>query len=218
MNKILCIPVITFAGRKFSFVGCSLIKLFQNRRKQFEKLSMALAPELFRLAYWRMSNTQDAEDVVQETYMRAYRSFHTFAPETNIKAWMTKILLNVVSDSLRKRSKYNEVIDREYGQEMLDTISDRSTAAENPEVKLAACEIHPDLLAALQRLPASLLHPLLLRELEDFSYEQIAALLDIPVGTVMSRLFRARRTVRDQLSGLYVGNKTSVHGGPQNEL
>lgn len=179
---------------------------------------MALAPELFRLAYWRMSNTQDAEDVVQETYMRAYRSFHTFAPETNIKAWMTKILLNVVSDSLRKRSKYNEVIDREYGQEMLDTISDRSTAAENPEVKLAACEIHPDLLAALQRLPASLLHPLLLRELEDFSYEQIAALLDIPVGTVMSRLFRARRTVRDQLSGLYVGNKTSVHGGPQNEL
>lgn len=179
---------------------------------------MALAPELFRLAYWRMSNTQDAEDVVQETYLRAYRSFHTFAPETNIKAWMTKILLNVISDSLRKRSKYNEVIDREYGHEMLDVIADQSTAAQNPEVKLSACEIRPDLMAALQRLPATLLHPLLLRELEDFSYEQIAALLDIPVGTVMSRLFRARRMVRDQLSDLYVGNKNSVHKRQKNEL
>jgi len=179
---------------------------------------MALAPELFRLAYWRMSNTQDAEDVVQETYLRAYRSFHTFAPETNIKAWMTKILLNVINDSLRKRTKYNEVIDREYGQEMLDTIADRSTAAENPEVKLSACEIRPDLMAALQRLPAALLHPLLLRELEDFSYEQIAALLDIPVGTVMSRLFRARRIVRDQLNELHVGNKNSMHKRQKHEL
>jgi RNA polymerase sigma-70 factor (ECF subfamily) len=157
-----------------------------------------------------MSNTQDAEDVVQETYLRGYRSFHTFLPETNFKAWMTKILLNVINDSLRKRSRYNEVIDREYGHEMLDTVADQSGAALNPELKFTASEIRPDLMSALQCLPSTLLHPLLLRELEDFSYDQIAALLDIPVGTVMSRLFRARRTVRDKLSDTYIGNKKSV--------
>jgi RNA polymerase sigma-70 factor (ECF subfamily) len=175
------------------------MKLFQNRRKEFEKLTWPLGPDLFRLAYWRLANAQDAEDVVQEAYLRAFRSFHTFQPGTNLKGWMTRILLNVINDTLKKRLRQPDLLAGEDEFDELVSLQDHSATSRDPEVQLIEKEIHPELLEALQRLPTSLLHPLLLRELEDMSYAEIAVILDIPAGTVMSRLFRARRVVRDQL-------------------
>jgi RNA polymerase sigma-70 factor (ECF subfamily) len=80
------------------------------------------------------------------------------------------------------------------------SLQDQSATTRDPEVQLIEREIRPDLLDALQRLPTALLHPLLLRELEDMTYAEIATILGIPTGTVMSRLFRARRVVRDRLT------------------
>src|ERR1700676_3717110 len=86
------------------------MKLFHNRRKEFEKLAWPLSRDLFRVAYWRLANMQDAEDVVQEAYLRAFRSFHTFQLGTNLKGWMTRILLNVINDTLRKRVREPDLL------------------------------------------------------------------------------------------------------------
>jgi len=173
---------------------------FQNRRKEFEKLTWPLGPDLFRMAYWRLANSHDAEDVVQEAFLRAYRSFNSFQPGTNIKAWMTRILINVINDTLKKRGRQLDYLANEDEFDDLKSVADESAAARDPEAQLIEQEINPDLLNALQRLPTGLLHPLLLRELEDMTYAEIATILGIPTGTVMSRLFRARRLVRDQLA------------------
>ncbi len=173
---------------------------FQNRRKEFEKLTWPLGPDLFRMAYWRLANSHDAEDAVQDAYLRAYRSFNTFQTGTNVKAWMTRILINVINDTLKKRGRQLDFRANEDEFDELAVVADDSVIARNPEAQMIEQEIHPDLLAALQRLPTGLLHPLLLRELEDMTYAEIATILGIPAGTVMSRLFRARRVVRDQLA------------------
>jgi len=176
------------------------MKLFQSRRKEFEKLTWPLGRDLFRLAYWRLANKQDAEDVVQEAYLRAFRSFHTFQLGTNVKGWLTRILLNVINDTLKKRVRQPDLLAIDDDCDEMATLQSESAVSRDPEVQLIEKEIRPDLLDALQRLPTSLLHPLLLRELEDMTYAEIATILDIPPGTVMSRLFRARRIVRDQLT------------------
>jgi len=176
------------------------MKLFHNRRKEFEKLTWPLGHDLFRLAYWRLANQQDAEDVVQECYLRAFRSFHTFRLGTNVKSWMTRILLNVVNDTLKKRIRQPDLLAIDDQCDEIASLQDHSALSKDPEIQLTEREIRPDLLTALQRLPTSLLHPLLLRELEDMTYAEIAAILAIPTGTVMSRLFRARRVVRDSLT------------------
>jgi RNA polymerase sigma-70 factor (ECF subfamily) len=177
-----------------------LIDLFHKRRKDFEKLTWPLSQHLFQLAYWRLASHQDAEDVVQETYLRAYRSFHTFQSGTNLKAWMTRILLNVINDLLKKRLRQPDTLALEDDSPELNSAQSESASLQNPELQLTRAEIDPELFDALQKLPTSLLHPLLLRELEDMTYADIATTLEVPVGTVMSRLFRARQVVRNRLS------------------
>jgi len=176
------------------------MKLFHNRRQEFEKLTWPFGKDLFRLAHWRLGNLQDAEDVVQETYLRAFRSFHTFKYGTNLKGWMTRILLNVVNDTLKKRIRQPDLLTIDDQCDDLMSLQDHSATSRNPEVQFIEREIRPDLMDALQRLPISLLQPLLLRELEDMTYAEIATILDVPSGTVMSRLFRARRVLKDRLT------------------
>jgi RNA polymerase sigma-70 factor (ECF subfamily) len=176
------------------------LNFFRSKRKRFEELTLPVSNELFRLAFWRLGNRQDAEDVVQDTFLRAYRSFHTFQAGTNVKAWMTKILLNVVNDALKKKLRQVDGVTIEDEGDVLDSLQSQSSSLQDPEVQFTENEIDPELLEALQRLPTSLLHPLLLRELEDMTYEDISTMLSIPIGTVMSRLFRARRVVRERLT------------------
>ena len=176
-----------------------MVNLLLSRRKKFEQLTCPLGPHLFRLAYWRLANRQDAEDVVQETYLRAYRSFDTFQPGTNIKGWLVRIQLNVINDTLKKRLKQVDTIAIDDDSHEFEQLQSPSASLQDPEFQHAQKEIGPDLLEALQQLPTSLLYPLLLRELEDMTYQEIATTLDIPSGTVMSRLFRARKVLRERL-------------------
>jgi RNA polymerase sigma-70 factor (ECF subfamily) len=176
------------------------MNLFGNRRKEFEKLTWPFSGDLYRLAYWRLGGAPDAEDAVQECYLRAFRSFHTFQPGTNIKGWLTKILINVINDAIGKRARQLENIATEKEAEQIMHVADQSDAARDPQAKASDNEISPELMDALKRLPGTLLHPLLMRELQDMSYNDIATVLDVPTGTVMSRLFRARKLVRERLA------------------
>jgi RNA polymerase sigma-70 factor (ECF subfamily) len=176
-------------------------QLFNSRKKQFETLTWPLSGDLFRFAYWRLGNRQDAEDVVQETFLKAYRSFHTFERGTNARAWLTRIMINVIKDTFKRKTQQPEVLALDDHIDEIEFAQASSAALQDPETQLSENEVDPQLLAALKRLPSALLHPLLLREFEDMTYNDIAAVLDVPVGTVMSRLFRARQLVRRSLSG-----------------
>lgn len=176
------------------------MKFFQSKRNQFEELTKPYGQDIYRLALWRLANRQDAEDVVQETFLRAYRSFHTFQTGTNAKAWLTKISLNVINDLLKKKTRQPDTVSFDGDGDEIESLQSESVSLQDPAVQIMMNEFDPALLLALRKLPVSLLYPLLLRELEDLSYEEIASILAIPTGTVMSRLFRARRLVRDRLT------------------
>ncbi len=191
------------------------MKLFRNQRKEFEELTKVVTTDIFRLALFRIGNRQDAEDIVQDTFLRAYRSFHTFQKGTNFKAWMTKIALNAVNDSLKKRIRLSESTTHDDYDE-IDSMKSESESLQDPQVQLSSNEFDPELLHALQKLPSTLLNPLLLRELEDLTYDEIAAALSIPVGTVMSRLFRARKVLRERLMKTPLNR--SKNEVPDNEL
>jgi RNA polymerase sigma-70 factor (ECF subfamily) len=176
------------------------LNAFFNRKKEFEKVTWCFGAQLYRFAFSRLGNRQDAEDVVQETYVRAFRSFHTLAPNSDTRAWLMKILLNVIRDHYSKilRSLPTEPIDESSEETLNESIA--PSHARNPEELLLENEIDSGLLQALRSLPGTLLYPLLLREVEDMNYQEIANVLDIPVGTVMSRLFRARQSLRNKLA------------------
>jgi RNA polymerase sigma-70 factor (ECF subfamily) len=171
-----------------------------NQRKQpfdiqFEPSTFCYMEQLFRLAYSRVGNSEDAEDIVQETYLKAFRAFDTVRHPSRIKSWLTHILLNTIHDHRRKgrRMIIAEDID-DIGE---DTICHLNQAS--PEEQLCRDEIDPNLCRALQTVPDKFLIPLLLREIHEESYDAIAQTLDIPIGTVMSRLFRARTLLRKAL-------------------
>lgn len=168
-----------------------------GRKTSFKKLTYGLYPKLFKLATARLGNEADAEDVVQETYIKAYRAFDTLKDQKNVGPWMVQILLNIVKDHVRRIARQPVIIP-------LDDIpeNDAATIQEDadPERKLTEFELGPDLLEALQTLPESFLSPILLRQIYGASYQEIAEILKIPVGTVMSRLARARALLKVRLT------------------
>jgi len=162
---------------------------------EFEEQTLCYVEQLFRLAYSRVANAQDAEDIVQDTYLKAYKGFSKFRFETSIKNWLSQILLNTVRDHFRKGSRTIATMNIE---DMLDDDGDQPIDC-SPEQQMCEDEIDPALMQALLSIPENLLIPLLLREIHDATYEEIASILDVPKGTVMSRLFRARAQLRKRL-------------------
>jgi len=177
----------------------AMIYPLTSRQKKFENLVRPFVGVLYKLAYFRMGNAPDAEDVVQDTLSKAYRSFSTFETGTNVKAWLTRILLNASNDLFSKRTRQIDTIALEESLDEIQMQQSTSASMQNPELIAQQDEIDPALFAALQSIPSSLLHPLLLREIEDLSYQEISTLMNVPIGTVMSRLYRARQLVRSKL-------------------
>ena len=148
--------------------------------------------ELYRTAARLLGDGTKAEDVVQETYLQAWKSFARFAPGTNCRAWLFKILVNTIHHYRRGWFNLRRVKESE---EILEHTA--ISTAPVPE-RIAREEI----LRALGRLPEDYRATVLLADVEEFSYKEIAALLDVPIGTVMSRLSRGRKLLREQLSDL----------------
>lgn len=172
----------------------------KSQRAQFESLTLALAPRLFRLALTRLGSVQDAEDAVQDTYLKAYRAFASFRPGTNIQAWLTQILINSIRDQLRKAGRQPPTISEDSLPEGC-SIEEMLADHRDPAQIFEDSQIDPILVRAIRSLPEIWLTPWLLRELQDLSYKEIASVLDIPIGTVMSRLSRARAALRELIAG-----------------
>jgi RNA polymerase sigma-70 factor, ECF subfamily len=160
----------------------------------FEELALPLFDALYNFACWLVHDSHDAEDLVQETYLKALRSFTSFQPGTNFKAWMFRILRNNFLSSCSKLERRMTVamVSEEDGPE---PAADRET----PETILMNRFNSRLLQRAIDDLPVHYREALLLCEVEEMSYQEIAEILTIPMGTVMSRLARARKAVRESL-------------------
>jgi RNA polymerase sigma-70 factor, ECF subfamily len=160
----------------------------------FEELAMPLFDSLYNFASWLVHNSNDAEDLVQETYLKALRSFASFQSGTNFRAWIFRILRNTFLSSCSKLERRMTVAmdSEEDGPELaVDT--------ETPETILMNRFNSQLVQRAIDDLPVHYRETLLLCEVEEMSYQEIAEILTIPMGTVMSRLARARKAVRESL-------------------
>jgi RNA polymerase sigma-70 factor (ECF subfamily) len=158
----------------------------------FEELAMPLFDQLYNFARWLTQDTAEAEDLVQETYTKALRGFSSFQLGTNFRAWMYRILRNSFLSS-RTGLRTMVSVDEEGDESLLHA---ETTTPESILIARADREIVQQ---ALSDLPVPFREILLLCEVEEMSYQEIAATLAIPMGTVMSRLFRARKALRDLL-------------------
>jgi RNA polymerase sigma-70 factor (ECF subfamily) len=168
-----------------------------GKQRKFQQMVNSQAPGLFRLAFAKLGHRQDAEDVVQEAFLKAYRGFDSLKEDGNTKGWMVTVLLNTMRDHIRQRVRTPVVSLDDEPDGRKQEIAD--TATPGPEQLLIESEIDPDLENALRALPEQFLNAILLRDFHDMSYQEIAAILDVPVGTVMSRLSRGRQLLRDKL-------------------
>jgi RNA polymerase sigma-70 factor (ECF subfamily) len=170
----------------------------------FEDLAMPLLPSLYNVAFWLCRNAADAEDLVQETFLKALRGFGSFEPGSNFKAWIFRILRNTFLTSRtglaaqRTVALEDELSGGEDGQAIYpEAAIDRQT----PEMNLMLLADRAALQAAMETLAPPLLEVVLLADVEELKYREIAAVLDVPMGTVMSRIARARAALRATLQG-----------------
>jgi len=163
---------------------------------------LACLDSLYRTALRLTRVPADAEDLVQDTYLKAFRAANRFEPGTNLKAWLFTILHNTALNRFRDRSRQPLVYDSDTVDRAADASSNLRDArfAETPETLLLADTLDPDLKAAVDALPDAFRQAVWLRDVEEFSYSEIARMLTIPVGTVMSRISRGRRLLYDRLT------------------
>jgi RNA polymerase sigma-70 factor (ECF subfamily) len=157
--------------------------------ERFEREALPHLRALFAGACRLTRNTADAEDLVQETCLRAFRAFHLFEPGTNVRAWLFTILYRVRADGFRKAARSPRTVE---------------LAHEGPAVAPAQDRLargHEDVRRALDALPAVFRDAVVLRDMQDFTYDEIAGILGVPIGTVMSRIHRGRSLLRGMLQG-----------------
>ena len=159
----------------------------------FEELALPLFASLYNHAFWLTRNQSEAEDLVQETFSKALRAFDSFQPDTNFKAWIFRILRNTFLTS-RTGIATSRTVFLEDHPDTLDTV-----ASSTPEDTLIRLDNQAALYLALEQLQPQLREVLLLCDVEEIKYKDIAAILDVPIGTVMSRISRARSTLRQLL-------------------
>ena len=169
----------------------------------FAEQAMQYAPQLYSAALRMTRNKADAEDLVQEAYLRGFRSFHTFQEGTNLRAWLFRILTNAYINKYRARQR--RPIESDLGEIEDMYLYRRLGSMETATAGLSAEDQFLDILtddevkSALENLPDNFRLPVILADLEGFSYKEIAEMLEIPIGTVMSRLHRGRRQLRGML-------------------
>jgi RNA polymerase sigma-70 factor (ECF subfamily) len=170
-------------------------------RAAFAAEAMQYAPQLYSAALRMTRNASDAEDLVQETFLRGYRSFESFQAGTNLRAWLFRILTNTFINSYRAKQRRPQ--ETEFGDTedlyLYKRIGGIDAASRSAEDQLLDVFTDDEVKSALEELPDNFRLPVLLADVEDFSYKEIAEILDIPIGTVMSRLHRGRKAMQKRL-------------------
>ncbi|HEX4322557.1 MAG TPA: sigma-70 family RNA polymerase sigma factor [Acidobacteriaceae bacterium] len=161
----------------------------------FEQMAMPLFDQLYNLAHWLTGDRADAEDLVQETYAKALKGFQSFQAGTNLRAWMYRILRNAFLNSRAGLAAQKTSYLGDDSEEMIDVTAHSIT----PEILLLQQESQETVMSALASIPAAHREIILLCEIEELSYQEISQVLSVPVGTVMSRLSRARKLLRQTI-------------------
>ena len=172
-------------------------------RQAFEAEALSAVDSLYRTALRLTRVPADADDLVQDTYLKAFRAADTFEPGTNLRAWLFTILHNTARNRARDRGREALIVDSETVEQASEGpgfLGARDTAT--PETMLLRDALNPELQAAIDELPEAFRQAVWLRDVEEFSYAEIASMLSIPVGTVMSRISRGRRMLFNRLRHL----------------
>ena len=172
-------------------------------QSKFTELAMEHMPSLYTAALRMTRNPADAEDLVQETYLKAYRAFNSFTEGTNLKAWLYRILTNTYINTYRakkRRPEESDIDDLEnfYLYRRLGGL-EGATAGRSAEDEVLDHFTETEVKEAIEALPEQFRMAVLLGDVEGFSYKEIAEILDVPIGTVMSRLHRGRRALQKRL-------------------
>lgn len=171
-------------GRRFPL---GAVRWDLTREETFEAEAIPHLRALYGTAYRMTRNAHDAEDLVQETYLRAFRAFDRYQPGTNIRAWLFTILHRARTDSFRRQSRSPKTVE----------LIGEGPSTPAPQEALAGGG--EDIVRAMERLPEVFRTAVVLRDMEDFTYDEIARILEVPVGTVMSRIHRGRALLRTAL-------------------
>jgi RNA polymerase sigma-70 factor (ECF subfamily) len=173
-------------------------------RANFERDAMGYAPQLYSAALRMTRNPSDAEDIVQETFLKAYRGYDTFKEGTNLKAWLYRILTNTYINRYRKLQRRPSEVELGELQDLylFKRLGEESGAERSTEDSVLETMVDTDIKEALEALPEKFRMPVLLADVEEFSYKEIAEILDVPIGTVMSRLHRGRKALQKKLWSL----------------
>ena len=172
------------------------------RKKEFEGLALPHIDSLYNFAIKLTRNEGDAEDLVQETYLRAYKFFDKYKKNTHIKAWLFSILRNTFINIYRKKKKEPEKVDFHSVEQFIDKLTDRDNLLSKDDISndLTKETFDSEIKSALDELPEDFRNVILLSDIEGFSYQEISDVLKCPVGTVMSRLHRGRKMLYKNLS------------------
>ncbi|MEX0816212.1 MAG: sigma-70 family RNA polymerase sigma factor [Gaiellales bacterium] len=176
-----------------------------RERAKFEEEVLQLADQVYRVARRLVSSREEAEDLVQETYARAFRSWRSYTPGTNLRAWLFRILTNLNIDRGRREQRAPATEPLEEGDYFLyNRLEEDGGAADEERVVERLSQ--DGIVQALSAVPHDFRDVIVLVDIGDFTYQEAAQILDIPVGTVMSRLHRGRRVLKQELA------ETAVEG------
>jgi len=167
----------------------------------FEAEALASLDSLYRAALRLTREPADAEDLVQDTYLKAFRAADRFAPGTNLRAWLFTILHNTARNRVRDRAREAVDVDSDAVEQARES-GFGSRDSETPESRLLREAMAPEVQEAIDELPEAFRQAVWLRDVEEFSYGEIAQMLEIPMGTVMSRISRGRRLLFERLNHL----------------
>ena len=173
-------------------------------RRRFEELALPLARHLHSTARRLTGNTEQAEELVQETFLRAYRTFSNFKPGTNARAWLFTILYSIVKNRYRQASRRPAELSLSNMEEHDARMPEAETWGSHEELlrRLDEHRVSPEIVRAFGELPPAWRTVILLVDVEELEYEEVARILDCPVGTISSRLYRARKRLFDRIAPL----------------
>ena len=186
-----------------------------ERKKRFERDALQYMNQLYAAAMRYTKNPEDAQDLVQDTYAKAYTSFHQFEPGTNLKAWLYRVLTTTFINTYRKDQRRPQTSDSELEDwQIAEASSHTSDQGKSSEDVVLENLPDSDIKNALAEIPEEFRMAVYLADVEGFAYKEIAEIVGVPAGTVMSRLHRGRKQLREKLTD-YARERGYVKGGAQ---
>jgi RNA polymerase sigma-70 factor, ECF subfamily len=174
---------------------------------RFEEDALALSDQVYRVARHLVGSREEAEDLMQETYARAFRSWRSFQPGTNLRAWLLRILTNLNIDRGRRQQRTPDLQPLEEGDYFLYNKLEASGDGDSDEDRVVERLSQNDVVSALSDVPHDFRDVVVLVDIGDFTYADAAQILDVPIGTVMSRLHRGRRILKKAMAEQAVGGE-----------